>query len=253
MPSLVLTPGCMYTKNMSSLPPIHSLFAGPHKPVVVFDVDDTLAPTGAALGHELWLWVSHTANISYDDARKGCIETFHRHGHRFAPLKERFGLCDEHEQHIWNDVTNNFHRDIHRHIRPDPQLIAWMHRLASRSALMAAFTANDRYHGEKVIPTAGLGVIFDTRHIYGRACVNYHSKTSPDAYRELNDRYLAHIPPEHPRIMVEDLANNLPGARAMGWHTVHVGQGPVRRAHRYAIDYTFPTTLHAVRTMCGPR
>lgn len=238
---------------MSYLPPLRSLFEGPHKPVVIFDLDNTLSPTGNALGHELYLWVSQAAGVSYDEAKAGCREEFARHGHVFWPLKRRFGLRDEQEEPLWRGVTAAFHRNIHQHIGPNHALNAQLRKLALRTTFLGVFTANDRYHADTVIPAIALDDVFPAPCRMGRSCVGHHSKVTVDAYRLLEERHLRHIPPCHPRIMVEDMGNNLPGARAMGHYTVHVGGAAIHRNHRYAVDYSFPTVMDAVTDMCGGR
>lgn len=221
--------------------------------MVVFDVDNTLAPTGKGLGHELNCWISRKAGVSYEEVALHCPRLLARHGHVFWPLRDHFGLRDEDEPELWSSVTEAFHDNIDRHISPDPVVQGLMNRLASRTAMMVAFTANYRPHGERVLSAVGLDKVIPSHRTFGRGCVDEESKVGVEAYLILRERYLNDIPAETALIMVEDMANNLTGARAAGLYTVHIGPNRVSHRHAYAVDYRFPNILAVLEEMNGGR
>ncbi|MFZ2586855.1 MAG: HAD hydrolase-like protein [Alphaproteobacteria bacterium] len=236
---------------MITRPPISSLFNSRTPPAVLFDVDDTLAPTGPHLSHEVYTWISREAGVSYEAAKEGIVACFHQHGHVFWPIQHHFKLTDAHEPRMWTETTRAFHAKITTYMKPDLELNHLLRMLKARTALMAAFTANYREHGKHVVAACDMGDIFQARNIWGRACVDSIPKTKPESYALLKRRKLSHLPHGTQLVMVEDTAHNLPTAKANGIVTVYVGTAPLDKRHAHGVDYVFEDTHAAVRGMLG--
>ncbi|MRR54980.1 MAG: pyrimidine 5'-nucleotidase [Deltaproteobacteria bacterium] len=108
--------------------------------------------------------------------------------------------------------------DISSRLQPDPELREALSAVPLRKVI---FTNSSRDHSERVLQALGIAGQFE--EIYDIRVANYLPKPSPEPYHAVLERINL---PAARCIMVEDSANNLLTAKALGMGTVLVGALP---------------------------
>ena len=195
----------------------------------VFDLDNTLYPARAGLfaqiDAKMGAFIAARLGLDAEGARAVQKGFFHSHGMTLKGLMEEHGV-DPHE-------FLAFVHDI------DVAVIAQDRRLAGLIGALPGrklvFTNADTPYARRVLERLGLDASFEAIHdIHEMA---YLPKPDPRAYRGLCDAF--GIDPAR-ALFVEDMARNLPPAKAIGMTTVWIDngseQGPAP-AVAEAIDY----------------
>ncbi len=186
----------------------------------IFDLDNCLYPASAGLfaliDERMGAYIQRLAAVDFAEAKRIQKAHFHAHGTTLA------GLMKDH------DVDpHHFLKEVHDipldRIAPDPRLAAGLARLPGRKFL---FTNSDAPYARRVLEAIGVHVYFDQLHDIHAS--GLRPKPDPHGYGLLVDRY--GIDPGA-AVLVEDMAQNLKPAKALGMTTVWVDNGSERGAH----------------------
>ena len=188
----------------------------------IFDLDNTLYPASTGLfsliDQRMILYISELLGCDAIEARKVQKAHFHTHGTTLAGLMKSHDI-DPHQ----------FLADVHAipldRIAPDPRLVSGLGRLPGRKFI---FTNGDAPYATRVLDALGLSDAFDGLHDI-HAC-DLRPKPDPHGYRLLCDSF--GIDPAR-SCLVEDMAQNLRPAKALGMVTVWVDNGSERGNHDY--------------------
>ncbi len=180
----------------------------------IFDLDNTLYPARSNLFERIdarmTAYVARLLDVDPVEARRVQKLYFHGHGTTLA------GLMAEHDvdpQDFLADV-HDIEMDVLEH---DAPLAAALARLPGRKLV---FTNGDRPYALKVLDRLGLGGSFEGVHDI--VAMELRPKPDPGAYRGLCDAFA--VDPTR-ALFVEDMARNLPPAKAIGMTTVWVDNG----------------------------
>ena len=180
----------------------------------IFDLDNTLYPARCNLFERIdarmTAYVSRLLNVDPVEARRVQKLYFHGHGTTLA------GLMAEHEidPHDFLADVHDIEMDVLEH---DAPLAAALARLPGRKLV---FTNGDRPYALKVLDRLGLGGSFEGVHDI--VAMELRPKPDPGAYRGLCEAFA--IDPTR-ALFVEDMARNLPPAKAIGMTTVWIDNG----------------------------
>ena len=186
----------------------------------IFDLDNCLYPasTGlfALIDERMGAYIQRLLNCDASEARRVQKAHFHEHGTTLA------GLMKTH------DIDpNHFLDDVHAipldRVNIDQPLASALARLPGRRFV---FTNGDAPYAGRVLDAIGVGDRFDGLHDI-HAC-ELRPKPDPHGYTLLCERFA--IDPAH-ALLVEDMAQNLRPAKALGMTTVWVDNGSERGAH----------------------
>jgi putative hydrolase of the HAD superfamily len=186
----------------------------------IFDLDNCLYPasTGlfALIDERMSAYIQRLLNCGPDEARRVQKAHFHAHGTTLAGLMAEHGV-DPH--HFLDDV----HAIALDRVRPDQRLATGLGRLPGRKFV---FTNGDAPYARRVLEAIGVGDQFEQLHDIHAS--ELRPKPDPHGYRLLCERFA--IDPTK-AVLVEDMAQNLKPAKALGMTTVWVDNGSERGNH----------------------
>jgi putative hydrolase of the HAD superfamily len=186
----------------------------------IFDLDNCLYPASAGLfaliDARMGAYIQRLMHVDLIEAKRIQKAHFHEHGTTLA------GLMKEHDvdPHHFLEEVHDIPLD---RIAPDPRLAAGLASLPGRKFL---FTNGDAPYARRVLEAIGVHVYFDELHDIHAS--DLRPKPDPYGYGLLLDRH--GIDPKA-AVLVEDMAQNLKPAKALGMTTVWVDNGSERGAH----------------------
>lgn len=195
----------------------------------IFDLDNCLYPasTGlfALIDARMGAYIQRLLGCDPVEAKRVQKHHFHTHGTTLAGLMAEHGV-DPH--HFLDDV----HAISLDRVASDERLAHGLGRLPGRKFV---FTNGDAPYARRVLEAIGVHDHFDELH-------DIHSsqlkpKPDPHGYALLCERF--GIDPRH-AVLVEDMAQNLKPAKALGMTTVWVDNGSERGGHAFDeahVDY----------------
>ena len=186
----------------------------------IFDLDNCLYPASAGLfaliDERMGAYIQRLLGCDPGEARRVQKAHFHEHGTTLA------GLMKEHDI----DPTD-FLDDVHAipldRIQRDERLAKALGKLPGRRFV---FTNGNAPYARRVLEAIGVHVYFDELHDIHAS--DLRPKPDPHGYELLLSRY--GIDPKA-AVLVEDMAQNLKPAKALGMTTVWVDNGSERGAH----------------------
>jgi putative hydrolase of the HAD superfamily len=188
----------------------------------IFDLDNCLYPasTGlfALIDERMTAYIQRLLGCDPAEARRVQKTHFHEHGTTLA------GLMKEHEVD-----PHDFLVDVHdiplERVQCDERLGRLLPRLPGRRFV---FTNGDAPYARRVLEAIGVQSHFDDLHDIHAS--SYRPKPDPHGYALLCERF--GIEPAH-ALLVDDMAQNLAPAKALGMTTVWVDNGSERGSHAY--------------------
>jgi putative hydrolase of the HAD superfamily len=186
----------------------------------IFDLDNCLYPASAGLfaliDERMGAYIERLMDCDPAEAKRIQKAHFHEHGTTLAGLMQ---ACDV--------DPHDFLQDVHAipldRIAPDPRLATGLARLPGRKFV---FTNGDEPYARRVLEAIGVDRHFDQLHDIHAS--DLRPKPDPHGYALLCERF--GIDPRA-AVLVEDMAQNLKPAKALGMTTVWVDNGSERGAH----------------------
>jgi|SRR5215204_3941526 len=186
----------------------------------IFDLDNCLYPASAGLfaliDERMGAYIQRLMDCDPAEAKRIQKTHFHEHGTTLAGLMQ---ACDV--------DPHDFLQDVHAipldRIAPDPRLATGLARLPGRKFV---FTNGDEPYARRVLEAIGVNEHFDELHDIHAS--DLRPKPDPHGYALLCERF--GIDPRA-AVLVEDMAQNLRPAKALGMTTVWVDNGSERGAH----------------------
>ena len=197
-----------------------------HVDAWIFDLDNCLYPASTGLfpliDERMGAYIARLLGVDAVEAKRIQKAHFHEHGTTLA------GLMKEHDvdpHHFLDDV----HDIALDRVGRDERLVAALAKLPGRKFV---FTNGDAPYARRVLDRIGIGNAFDGLHDIHES----ELKPKPDGhgYRLLLDRFA--IDPTR-AAMVEDMAQNLKPAKALGMTTIWVDNGSERGNHAHGEAY----------------
>jgi putative hydrolase of the HAD superfamily len=187
----------------------------------IFDLDNCLYPASAGLfaliDERMGAYIERLLECDAVEAKRIQKAHFHEHGTTLAGLMK---ACDV--------DPHDFLQDVHAipmdRIAPDPRLATGLARLPGRKFV---FTNGDAPYARRVLEAIGVHEHFDELHDIHAS--DLRPKPDPHGYALMCERF--GIDPGA-ALLVEDMAQNLAPAKALGMTTVWVDNGSERGAHR---------------------
>jgi putative hydrolase of the HAD superfamily len=186
----------------------------------IFDLDNCLYPASTGLfsliDERMGAYIQRLLDCGPEEARRVQKAHFHAHGTTLA------GLMAEHDvdpHHFLDDV----HAIALDRVAPDQRLARGLGRLPGRKFV---FTNGDAPYARRVLEAIGVHEQFHDLHDIHAS--QLRPKPDPHGYRLLCERF--GIDPTH-AVLVEDMAQNLKPAKALGMTTVWVDNGSERGNH----------------------
>ncbi len=175
----------------------------------VFDLDNTLYPTGAGLFEQveprMGRFIEERFGLDAEDARRVQKQGFRDHGSTMRFLMLEHGIAPR-------DFLDYVHDIDYGVLKPDPQLDAALARIAGRKFVFTNAAAN---HARRVLDR--LGITHHFAAVFDIADADWQPKPMRAGY----DRLIAQQDLDAPRtVMIEDIARNLAPAAALGMTTV---------------------------------
>jgi putative hydrolase of the HAD superfamily len=206
---------------MAPLPP-----ALAHVEAWIFDLDNTLYPSSANLFAQIDVrmgeYIQRLLDCDPAEARRVQKGFFHSHGTTLSGLMEVHGAAPA-------DFLDYVHDIDLAVLAEDRRVIEGVARLPGRKLV---FTNGDERYARRVLARLGLGESFEAVHdIHATA---YVPKPQASAYQGFCAAYA--IDPAA-ALFVEDMAQNLAPAKALGMTTVWVNNGSERGAHAAHPDF----------------
>ena len=194
----------------------------------IFDLDNCLYPASAGLfeliDEQMGAYIQRLLSCDAAEARRVQKYHFHTHGTTLA------GLMKEHsvDPHAFLDEVHSIPLE---RIQCDERLASALDRVPGRKFV---FTNGDAVYARRVLEAIGISDRFDDLHDIHAS--SYRPKPDPHGY-ELLVRTFG-IDPHH-ALLVDDMAQNLEPAKALGMTTVWVDNGSERGTHGFGdfIDY----------------
>jgi len=191
----------------------------------IFDLDNCLYPASTGLfeliDQRMGAYIQRLLSCDPVEARRVQKTHFHAHGTTLA------GLMKDH--HVDPD---EFLADVHAvaldRVQCDRRLARLLPRLPGRRFV---FTNGDAVYARRVLEKIGVGDQFDDLHDIRAS--SYRPKPDPHGYALLCERFA--IDPRR-ALLVDDMAQNLVPAKALGITTVWVDNGSERGDHKYDED-----------------
>lgn len=188
----------------------------------IFDLDNCLYPasTGlfALIDERMVAFIQRLLGVEAAEAKRIQKAHFHAHGTTLAGLMKEHGI-DPH--HFLEDV----HAIALDRVGANERLAAGLGRLPGRKFL---FTNGDAPYARRVLERIGIGDRFE--HLHDIVACDLRPKPQSHGYELLCARF--GIDPAT-ACMVEDMAQNLRPAKALGMTTVWVDNGSERGNHDY--------------------
>jgi putative hydrolase of the HAD superfamily len=209
----------------------------------VFDLDNCLYPASTGLfdliDQRMGAFIERLLGVDRAEARRVQKEHFHAHGTTLA------GLMKEHrvDPHEFLDDVHAIPLD---RVSRDERLAAGLARLPGRKLV---YTNADEPYARRVLEALGIGEHFAELHDIHAA--QLRPKPDRHGYELLLDRFA--IDPAN-AAMVEDMAQNLKPAKALGMTTVWVDNGSERGNHGHQpefIDLTIADVGEWLEDMLG--
>lgn len=186
----------------------------------IFDLDNCLYPasTGlfALIDERMGAYIQRLLDCDAAEARRVQKAHFHEHGTTLAGLMKTHDI-DAH--HFLDDV----HAIPLDRVQTDDVLGAALARLPGRRFV---FTNGDAPYARRVLDAIGVGAHFDELHDIHAS--ELRPKPDPHGYELLCARF--GIDPKR-ALLVDDMAQNLKPAKALGMTTVWVDNGSERGSH----------------------
>lgn len=208
----------------------------------IFDLDNTLYPASSDLfgliDKRMTAYVMRITDLSFEEAYRVQKSYFHEHGTTLNGLMVEHGV-DPHD----------FLADVHAIemgvLREDRRLVDAIARLPGRKLI---FTNGDRPYAERVLAGVGLSQAFEAIHdIHAMA---YKPKPHPYAYASMIEAF--DLNPEQ-CLFADDMARNLPPAKAIGLTTLWIDNGSeqVGEDNDAGIDYRASDLGHWLHGLLG--
>jgi putative hydrolase of the HAD superfamily len=186
----------------------------------IFDLDNCLYPASTGLfsliDERMGAYIQRLLGVEAAEAKRIQKAHFHAHGTTLAGLMKEHGVDPHH-----------FLEDVHAipldRVGSDQGLARGLGRLPGRKFL---FTNGDAPYARRVLEAIGIGEHFE--HLHDIHAAELRPKPDPHGYELLCARF--GIDP-HRACMVEDMAQNLRPAKALGMTTVWVDNGSERGNH----------------------
>jgi putative hydrolase of the HAD superfamily len=186
----------------------------------IFDLDNCLYPASTGLfeliDQRMGAYIQRLLGCDPIEARRVQKSHFHTHGTTLA------GLMKDHRVD-----PHHFLQDVHAipldRVAPDERLSTGLARLPGRKFV---FTNGDAPYATRVLQAIGVHHHFDDLHDI-HAC-QLKPKPNPHGYALLCERF--GIDPTR-AVLVEDMAQNLKPAKALGMTTIWVDNGSERGNH----------------------
>ena len=180
----------------------------------IFDLDNTLYPASCDLfgliDRRMTAYVARVTGLPRDEAFALQKSWFREHGTTLSGLMAEHGV-DPH--HFLADV-HAIEMDV---LREDRRLVRAIARLPGRKLV---FTNGDEPYARRVLARLGLADSFEAIHDI-HACA-YRPKPEAHAYRSMLDNL--RVDPAR-AFFADDLARNLPPAKAVGMTTLWIDNG----------------------------
>ena len=188
----------------------------------IFDLDNCLYPAStelfALIDERMGAYIQRLLQCDPVEARRVQKAHFHAHGTTLAGLMAEHGV-DPHE----------FLEDVHDipldRVAPDARLAKGLGRLPGRKFV---FTNGDAPYATRVLQAIGVHEHFEDLHDIHAS--ELKPKPNPHGYKLLCERF--GIEPTR-AVLIEDMAQNLRPAKALGMMTVWVDNGSERGNHDY--------------------
>lgn len=195
----------------------------------IFDLDNCLYPAStdlfALIDQRMTAYIQRLVGCDHSEARQIQKAHFHEHGTTLA------GLMKQHEID-----PHDFLADVHDipldRVQNDERLASALSRLPGRRFL---FTNGDAPYARRVLQAVGVHQHFPDLHDIHAS--ELRPKPDPHGYTLLCERFA--IDPHH-ALLVDDMAQNLAPAKALGMTTVWVDNGSERGNHAFDerfVDY----------------
>ena len=192
----------------------------------IFDLDNCLYPASAGLfaliDERMGAYIQRLLDCDPDEARRVQKHHFHTHGTTLA------GLMLEHRIDP-HDFLGDVHDVPLDCVQPDERLGYALGRLPGRKFV---FTNGDAPYARRVLEALGVHDHFDELHDIHAS--ELRPKPNPHGYELLCERF--DIDPSA-ALLVDDMAQNLAPAKALGMTTVWVDNGSERGNHGAADDF----------------
>ncbi|GAA4033239.1 pyrimidine 5'-nucleotidase [Sphingomonas rosea] len=186
----------------------------------IFDLDNCLYPasTGlfALIDERMGAYIQRLLGVEADEAKRIQKHHFHTHGTTLAGLTKEHGV-DPH------DFLEDVHAIALDRVDANPRLAEGIGRLPGRKFV---FTNGDAPYARRVLEKIGLADAFE--HLHDIHAAELRPKPERHGYELLCSRM--GIDPAR-ACMVEDMAQNLRPAKALGMTTVWVDNGSERGNH----------------------
>jgi len=186
----------------------------------IFDLDNCLYPASTGLfeliDQRMGAYIQRLLDCDAAEARRVQKSHFHEHGTTLAGLMKHHGV-DPHE------FLDEVHAIPMDRVGRNDRLATGLARLPGRKFV---FTNGDAPYARRVLEAIGVGGHFDQLHDIHAS--ELKPKPDPHGYQLLCARF--DIDPRC-AAMVEDMAQNLKPAKALGMTTVWVDNGSERGSH----------------------
>ncbi|MDQ3246845.1 MAG: pyrimidine 5'-nucleotidase [Pseudomonadota bacterium] len=186
----------------------------------IFDLDNCLYPASTGLfpliDERMGAYIQRLLDCDPVEARRVQKAHFHEHGTTLAGLMKEHGV-DPH------DFLDEVHAIPLDRVGRNERLAAALARLPGRRFV---FTNGDVDYARRVLEAIGLHASFDDLHDIHAS--SYRPKPEPHGYKLMCERF--GIDPAR-ALFVEDMAQNLKPAKALGMMTVWVDNGSERGNH----------------------
>jgi len=197
-----------------------------HVETWIFDLDNCLYPasTGlfALIDERMGAYIQRLLKVDADEARRVQKAHFHEHGTTLAGLMKAHGV-DPH------DFLDDVHAIPLDRVSPNQRLRRGLARLPGRKIV---FTNGDAPYARRVLDAIGIGEAFEALHDIHAS--ELRPKPDIHGYRLLLDKFA--VDPRR-AAMVEDMAQNLRPAKALGMTTIWVDNGSERGNHDHSPDH----------------
>jgi len=179
------------------------------------DLDNTLYPPDSgvmpAVGQRMIRYITERLNLPSDDAQQLKFRYYHQYGTTMRGLILHHGIDAEDYLAFVHNVP------LESYLQPNPKLEEMLTSIPLRKAV---FTNADGDHARRVLDI--LGVCHHFERIIDVRDFGFNSKPHPIAYRRILDILDTR---SDECVMVDDAADNLATAKAMGMLTVLVANG----------------------------
>jgi putative hydrolase of the HAD superfamily len=188
----------------------------------IFDLDNCLYPASAGLfaliDERMGAYIERLLGCDREEAKRVQKAHFHEHGTTLAGLMKHHEIDPE-------DFLEDVHAIPLDRVGPDSRLAAALPRLPGRKFV---FTNGDAPYARRVLEAIGVHSHFDDLHDIHAS--ELRPKPDPHGYRLLCERF--GIDPAN-ALLVDDMAQNLVPAKALGMTTVWVDNGSERGGHAF--------------------